>query len=97
MVVHGAGIIPGVKGNTFNKFTVLKKLGAGSFGELFTGINNETHQPVAIKVEKKPTAFPQLHHEYMVYRSVLPTEGFAKCYYNGHNRHMQLIVMDLLG
>lgn len=41
------------------KFKICKRLGKGSFGELFQGLNLKTNEEVAIKLEKlkvyKPT------------------------------------------
>jgi len=36
----------------FNKFKVIKKIGQGSFGQVFQGINTKTNEPVALKFVK---------------------------------------------
>ncbi len=36
-----------------NRYSIIKKLGEGSFGEIFKAILNENKQLVAIKREKK--------------------------------------------
>ena len=33
----------------FNKFKVTKKIGQGSFGQVFQGINQKNNEPVALK------------------------------------------------
>ena len=35
----------------FGKFKLLKEIGEGSFGKVYSGINIKTHEPVAIKLE----------------------------------------------
>ena len=37
----------------FGKFKILKKIGEGSFGKVYSGLNENTQEPVAIKLEPK--------------------------------------------
>jgi len=46
-----------------NKYSIQEKIGNGSFGNVFKGINKRTLKPVAIKMEDKNTQFPLLKHE----------------------------------
>ena len=43
-----------------DKFQMRKKIGSGSFGEIYEGMNLQTHEKVAIKLEKTNTQHPQL-------------------------------------
>lgn len=36
----------------FNKFKVTKKIGQGSFGQVYEGINTKNNEPVALKFVK---------------------------------------------
>lgn len=50
-----------------NKYRITRRIGGGSFGEIYMGIglNNEK---VAVKFERHGARCPQLRHEYKVYR-----------------------------
>ena len=50
-----------------NKYKLLRKLGEGSFGDVYQGINIETKQFVAIKLESLKCKHPQLEKEYKLY------------------------------
>jgi serine/threonine protein kinase len=52
-----------VEGNNGQKWAVVKKLGSGSFGDVFLAVQNHRKQDppeVAIKVEDLKAAHPQL-------------------------------------
>ena len=44
-----------------------KKLGSGSFGDIFLGINKKTKEKIAIKLEFKNTPNPKLKKESKIY------------------------------
>jgi len=46
-----------------DKFDVQKRIGAGCFGDVHRGVNRETGEEVAIKLESKSSEAPQLRHE----------------------------------
>ncbi|KAL5106227.1 Casein kinase I isoform alpha [Taenia crassiceps] len=50
------------------KWKLVRKIGSGSFGEIFLGINVETGEEVAVKLEKVSARHPQLLFESRVYR-----------------------------
>ncbi len=50
------------------KWKLVRKIGSGSFGEIFLGINVETGEEVAVKLEKVSAKHPQLFFEGKVYR-----------------------------
>ncbi|KAK7231078.1 protein kinase [Aureococcus anophagefferens] len=54
-----------------NSFTLHKKIGSGSFGEIFSGVN-EGGEEVAVKLEAVETRHPQLLYESRVHRGVKP-------------------------
>ena len=35
-----------------NKYKIIQKIGSGTFGSIFEGINIKTHEKVAIKIEQ---------------------------------------------
>jgi serine/threonine protein kinase len=52
------------------KFRLGKKLGSGSFGDIYHGVNMTTNEEVAIKIEPVKTMHPQLLRETKIYRSL---------------------------
>ncbi|XP_022860285.1 casein kinase 1-like protein 10 [Olea europaea var. sylvestris] len=49
------------------KFKLGRKIGSGSFGELYLGVNIQNGEEVAIKLESVKTKHPQLHYESKIY------------------------------
>jgi len=41
-----------------NKWKLQKKVGSGAFGEIYKGINVQTNEEVAVKLEPSKTKFP---------------------------------------
>lgn len=49
------------------KFKLGRKIGSGSFGELYLGVNVQTGEEVAVKLESVKTKHCQLHYESKLY------------------------------
>lgn len=49
------------------KYKVCKKLGSGSYGDIFQGINIKTNEEVGIKLEKLTAETPMLLYEAKIY------------------------------
>lgn len=80
------------------KYYLGKKLGSGSFGEVYQGTDKDTKMQVAIKIEPNLSKHPILHHEYDVYCQVYkPNKGVPKIYYFGQEDDYKVMVMDMLG
>ncbi|VDP85183.1 unnamed protein product [Echinostoma caproni] len=82
------------------KWRLLRKIGSGSFGAIFLGVNIHTSEEVAVKLERVNARHPQLYFESRVYRVLQGTSGVPQVYFYGldgvRNTHHALI-MDLLG
>ncbi|KAL3307238.1 Casein kinase I isoform alpha, partial [Cichlidogyrus casuarinus] len=50
------------------KWKLVRKIGAGSFGDIFMGVNIATGEEVAVKLEPINARHPQLMYESRVYR-----------------------------
>ena len=61
-----------------HRYRTHKRLGAGSFGEIFVGSDVNTGLRVAMKFEKHGLRCPQLRHEYKVYRELQGCRGVCK-------------------
>lgn len=78
-------------------YQVGKKLGEGSFGVIYEGLNLLNNQSVAIKFEPRKSEVPQLRDEYRTYKILAGTSGVPSAYYFGHEGLHNVLVIDLLG
>ncbi|KAK8498378.1 hypothetical protein V6N13_082675 [Hibiscus sabdariffa] len=79
------------------KFKIGRKIGAGSFGELFLGVNVETGEEVAIKMEPVKTKHPQLHYESKLYMLLQGGTGVPHLKWFGAEGDYNIMVIELLG
>ncbi|GEQ68720.1 hypothetical protein JCM33374_g2388 [Metschnikowia sp. JCM 33374] len=78
-------------------YKVGKKIGEGSFGIIFEGINLLNNQQIAIKFEPRKCDAPQLRDEYRSYRILSDINGVPKAYFFGQEGVHNILVIDLLG
>ena len=78
-------------------FKSTDRLGGGSFGQIFKGINLKTKEEVAIKIESKNIETPQLLHESKILKILKDNEGFPKVYLITPLDDVLIMVMELLG
>ncbi|KAK9747649.1 hypothetical protein RND81_02G005600 [Saponaria officinalis] len=79
------------------KFRMGRKIGSGSFGELFLGVNVQTGEEVAIKMESVKTKHPQLHYESKLYLLLQGGTGVPHLKWFGVEGEHNVMVIDLLG
>lgn len=79
------------------KFRVGRKIGEGSFGIIYEGVNMTNNQKVAIKFEPRKTDAPQLRDEYKSYQIMSGSTGIPIVYYFGVESVYNVLVLDLLG
>jgi len=83
-----------------NKYKLDRKLGSGSFGDIYLGVNIATNEEVAIKLEVAKTKHPQLLYESKLYRILCNTGyavGIPNMRYFGVEGDYNVMVMDALG
>ncbi|CAH2069676.1 unnamed protein product [Thlaspi arvense] len=80
-----------------NKFRMGRKIGSGSFGEIYLGTNIQTNEEVAIKLENVKTKHPQLLYESKLYRILQGGTGVPNVKWFGVEGDYNVLVMDLLG
>ncbi|MED6118735.1 Casein kinase 1-like protein 2 [Stylosanthes scabra] len=80
-----------------NKFRLGRKLGSGSFGEIYLGTNVQTNEEVAIKLENIKTKHPQLLYESKLYRILQGGTGIPNLKWFGVEGEYNVLVIDLLG
>ncbi|KAH3901477.1 related to Casein kinase I homolog RAG8 [Saccharomycodes ludwigii] len=78
-------------------YKIGKKIGEGSFGVLFEGVNLINGVAVAIKFEPRKSEAPQLKDEYRTYKILNGTPGIPHAYYLGQQGLHNILVIDLLG
>lgn len=81
-----------------NRFQIVQKVGSGSFGEIYKGVNVVTGQEVAIKLERVDSKHPQLLREAAIYRTLQNIVGIPFIHWDGtQGDKFNVMVVDLLG
>lgn len=79
------------------KYRLGRKIGSGSFGDIYLGTNMTTGEEVAIKLESVKTKHPQLLRETKIYRSLQGVVGIPAVRWFGVEGDYNVMVIDLLG
>ncbi|XP_030382393.1 casein kinase I [Scaptodrosophila lebanonensis] len=79
------------------KYRVIRKIGSGSFGDIYLGISIQNGEEVAIKMESANARHPQLLYEAKLYRILSGGVGFPRIRHHGKEKNFNTLVMDLLG
>ncbi|KAF8084285.1 hypothetical protein N665_0726s0009 [Sinapis alba] len=80
-----------------NKFRLGRKIGSGSFGEIYFGTDIQTNEEVAIKLENVKTKHPQLLYESKLYKVLQGGTGVPSIKWYGVEGEYNVLVIDLLG
>ncbi|KAH1015710.1 casein kinase I isoform X2 [Dendroctonus ponderosae] len=80
-----------------NKYRLGRKIGSGSFGDIYLGTNISTGEEVAIKLECIKTRHPQLHIESKFYKMMQGGVGIPQMKWCGSEGDYNVMVMELLG
>ncbi|CAF4527497.1 unnamed protein product [Rotaria sp. Silwood1] len=80
-----------------HKYRLGRKIGSGSFGDIYLGTNIASNEEVAIKLECVRTKHPQLHIESKIYRMMQGGVGIPLIKWCGAEGDYNVLVMDLLG
>ena len=80
-------------------YTILlnKKLGSGSFGQIYQCINTKTNEILACKIESINELKPQLYHENKILLLMKNCTGFPTCYDFILTDQDKILIMDYLG
>jgi len=88
------------------RFRLGRKVGSGSFGDIYLGENVTTGEEVAVKLESIKSRHPQLAYEYRLYR-ILQSKasskestalvGIPNVHWFGKEGDYNVLVLDLLG
>lgn len=80
-----------------NKYRLIKRLGKGSFGEVYLAQDTESKDQVAIKLEPLIATHPQLQYESRILRILEGINGIPQIYNSGRDLQYNFMVLDLLG
>jgi len=79
------------------KFRLGRKIGSGSFGDIYIGTNFQTGEEIAIKLENIKSKHPQLLYESKLYKILSGGVGIPNIHWYGMEGDYNVLVMDLCG
>ncbi|CAK7353248.1 unnamed protein product [Dovyalis caffra] len=79
------------------KYKLGRKIGSGSFGEIFLATHIHSGEIVAVKIESRSTKHPQLLYEAKLYKILGGGSGIANIKWCGVDGEDNVLVIDLLG
>lgn len=79
------------------KFRLGRKIGSGSFGDIYIGTNIQTGDEVAIKLESTKSQHPQLLYESKLYKILAGAVGIPNVHWYGVEGDYNVMVIDILG
>uniref|UniRef100_A0A0E0ND31 non-specific serine/threonine protein kinase n=1 Tax=Oryza rufipogon TaxID=4529 RepID=A0A0E0ND31_ORYRU len=79
------------------KYKLGRKIGSGSFGEIYLATHVDTYEIVAVKIESSKTNHPQLLYEAKLYNALQGGTGIANIKWCGIDGEDNVLVIDLLG
>jgi len=92
-----SGTVPTQELRVSGKFRLGRKIGSGSFGDIYLGTNINTGEEVAMKLESIKTRHPQLAYEYKVYRILSGGVGIPVVRWFGKEGDFNVMIMEILG
>ncbi|CAM8935734.1 hypothetical protein QQ045_012486 [Rhodiola kirilowii] len=79
------------------KYKLGRKIGSGSFGEIYLATHADTFEIVAVKIENNKTKHPQLLYEAKLYHILQGGSGIPSIKWSGVDGEDNCLVIDLLG
>jgi casein kinase 1 len=79
------------------KYRLGRKVGAGSFGDIYVGVNTQTNEEVAIKLESGKSKHPQLMYEAKIYKLIQGAAGIPNIHWYGIEGDYNVMIIELLG
>jgi len=74
-----------------------RKLGSGSFGDIYFVVNTQTGEEFAVKLESTKSRHPMLMYEAKLLKNLQGAPGIASVQYCGVEGDFNVMIMDLLG
>ncbi|XP_033757379.1 casein kinase I-like isoform X1 [Pecten maximus] len=80
-----------------NKYRLVRKIGSGSFGDIYLAIHQSNGEEVAVKLESVKAKHPQLLYESKLYKILQGGVGIPHIRWWGSEQSYNILIMDLLG
>mmetsp|Transcript_63408 Transcript_63408/g.200316 ORF Transcript_63408/g.200316 Transcript_63408/m.200316 type:complete len:450 (-) Transcript_63408:204-1553(-) len=78
-------------------YCIGRKLGSGSFGDIYFAVNTQTGEELAVKLESTKSKHPMLMYEAKLLKHLQGVPGLATVHYCDVEGDYNVMVMDLLG
>ncbi|XP_008047102.1 casein kinase I [Carlito syrichta] len=79
------------------KYKLVRKIGAGSFGDVYLAVTTANGEEVAVKLESQKIKHPQLQYESKLYTILQGGVGIPHMHWYGQEKDCNVLVVDLLG
>jgi serine/threonine protein kinase len=79
------------------RYQLQRRIGSGSFGVIYSAVNSQTGEEVAVKLEAVLCRHPQLFYESKLCKYLQGGVGIPNVFYFGVEGDYNVMVMDLLG
>uniref|UniRef100_A0A8C5KNP8 Casein kinase I isoform alpha n=1 Tax=Jaculus jaculus TaxID=51337 RepID=A0A8C5KNP8_JACJA len=79
------------------EYKVMRKIGSGSFGDIYLATHITNGEEVAVKLESQKARHPQLLYESKLYKILQGGVGIPHMRWYGQEKDYNVLVMDLLG
>ncbi|XP_029416188.1 casein kinase I-like, partial [Nannospalax galili] len=79
------------------KYKLVRKIGSGSFGDIYLAVNVTNSEEVAVKMESQKARRGHLLYESKLYRILQGGAGIPSVQWYGQEEGYNVLVMDLLG
>jgi serine/threonine protein kinase len=78
-------------------FRLSRRIGSGSFGEIYSADHLQTRRRVAVKLENVRARVPQLRYEAKLYQIFQGGTGIPRLFWHGTEEQHHVMVIELLG
>eukprot|EP00931_Biecheleriopsis_adriatica_P075784 TRINITY_DN49578_c0_g1_i1.p1 TRINITY_DN49578_c0_g1~~TRINITY_DN49578_c0_g1_i1.p1 ORF type:complete len:452 (+),score=125.67 TRINITY_DN49578_c0_g1_i1:84-1439(+) len=97
MSSEGGDSVPQRLGKVGSIYCLGRKLGSGSFGDIYFAVNSQTGKELAVKLERADSKHPMLLYEAKLLKHLEGALGITNVYYADVEGEYNVMVMDLLG
>jgi len=80
-----------------HRYRLVHKIGSGSFGDVYVGVDTATQEEVGVKLESAKSKHPQLQFEAKVYKLLAGAPGIPSVLHCALEGDYHVMVMELLG
>lgn len=93
-VIHMTAPLTGI--TVFGHYRISDHIGTGTFGQIYRGVDTDTLEEIAFKVESKRSVSPQLLYESKIYRNLIGGYGIPTIHWYGTTPTHNILIIDLL-